>query len=146
MPLDPVTLQSALGDLFATPPLTAAECAAAWASALSDYASGVVPPSATVAAAATTLQAALAAAFAAPGAPSSVDAAFAAFAATVGAGMAPAFVATPPPAPLGVIALLGAPAPSHPAAAAGFAAHIDGWFKSGTAQLVAPPFTVAPWT
>jgi hypothetical protein len=76
-----------------------------------------------------------------------VDAAFAAFAATVGLGMAPAFVAVPPAAPLGVAVLLTAPQPTHAAAAALFATTIDSWFRTGSATLVAPPFTVVPaWT
>jgi hypothetical protein len=146
MPLATPALQSSLEALFAEPPLLVGECADAWGQALQGYAAGVVPPSTTVAAAASTLTAALAAAFATPVAAPAVDAAFAAFAATVGAGMAPAYTGAPPPAPLGIAALLAAPAPSHAAAAAAFAALIDTWFRTGSATLVAPPFTVVPWT
>lgn len=146
MPLDPASLQSSLESLFAEPPLLVAECADAWGNALQGYAAGVVPPSATVAAAASTLKAALAGAFAAPVAAPPFDAAFAAFAAAVGGGMAPAYAAIPPPAPLGIATLLSGPAPSAAAAAAAFASLIDTWFHTGSATLVAPPFTVVPWS
>jgi hypothetical protein len=147
MPLDPVTLQSELETLFAEPPPGAAACADAWACAMLDYAAAVVPPSATVGAAADALALALEAACATPAAAPPVDAAFAAFAVTVGGGMAPAYAATPPPAPLGIAALLAAPVPTHAAAATLFAGLIDTWFRTGSATLVAPPFTVLPvWT
>lgn len=147
MPLDAVTLQSDLEALFAAPPPTAAACAGLWAAAMSAYAAGVVPPSLTVAAAASALSSSLAGAFASPAAaPALFDAAFAAFAGAVGAGMAPAFTATPPPAPLNVGALLALEQPTHGAAAAAFATLIDEWFHTGAATLVAPPFTVVPWT
>lgn len=146
MPLAPPVLQSALAALFAEPPLLVAECAEAWGSAVRDYALGIVPPSLTVAAAATALTTALAAAFATPVAAPSIDAAFAAFAVAVGAGMAPAFVAVPPPAPLGVAALLGAPQPTHAGAAALFASTLDAWFRTGSATLAVPPFTPTVWS
>lgn len=146
MPLDPSILQDAFGELFAEPPPTALECAAAWAAAAGDYAAGVVPPSTTVAAARAALEPALAAAFESPTAPADFDAAVAAFAATLGVGMLPAYTATPPPAPLGVLALLAAPSPSHAAAAAAWTAHLDAWFRTGIAVLVAPPNTAIPWS
>lgn len=147
MPLATPILQSALEQLFAEPPLLVAECAEAWAQAMADYAAGVVPPSTTVSAAAASLATALAAAFATPVAAPGVDAAFTAFAATVSAGMLPAFAGTPPPAPLGIAALLAASQPTHAAAAAAFSAQIDLWMRSGSAVLVAPPFTAVPaWT
>lgn len=146
MPLNPASLQSALETLFAEPPMTAAECAQAWADAVGDYASGIIPASTTVPAATTALMAALQAAFESPSAPTDFDLAFTAFAATVGAGMLPAFSAVPPAAPLGVATLLATSSPTHAVAAASFASLIDVWFKTGTAALVAPPFTVLPWT
>jgi hypothetical protein len=145
MPLTTPALQSALEVLFSEPPPTDGACADAWACAMLDYAAGILPPSATVDAAADTLAAALAAAFATPAAALAVDEAFMAFAVTVGGGMAPAYVATPPPTPLGIAALLTASAPTHAAAAATFAGLIDVWFRTGIATLVAPPFTVLPW-
>lgn len=150
MPLALPALQSALETLFAEPPATAPECADAWSAALVDHAAGIVPASTTVPAAADALATALAAAFAtpdpAPAAAAAFDAALTAFAAQVGVGMAPAFAATPPVAPLGVATLLAAPSPTHAAAAAAFAALIDAWLRTGSATLVAPPFTVVPWS
>lgn len=146
MPVDAVTLQSELEGLFTKPPPTADACAGLWAAALLDYAADVVPASTTVPAAAEALAGALTTAFASADAAPGVDAAFAAFAASVGAGMAPAFAATPPAAPLGIAELLVGSQPTHAAAAAAFAALIDEWFRTGSAQLVAPPFTVVPWS
>ena len=144
MPLAPPVLQSALEALFSEPPLLVAECAEAWAQAMADYAAGVVPVSTTVAAAASSLATALAAAFAAPVAAPAFDAAFGAFGATVAAGMLPLFAGVPPPAPLGIAALLAASQPTHAAAAAAFATHIDLWMRTGSAALVLSPFTEVP--
>lgn len=146
MPVNPAALQSALELLFAEPPPGVGACANAWGAAMLDYAADVVPPSATVGTAADTLAAALAAAFATPSAVPAVDAAFAAFAASTGLGMGPAYSAIPPPAALGISTLLAAPSPSHAAAAATFSALIDVWFRTGSATLVASPFTVVLWT
>ena len=146
MPLDAVTLQNELEALFEAPPHTAAGCAGLWAAAMLDYAADVVPPSTTVSAAAETLAGALTSAFGSPSAAPAVDAAFTAFAASVGLGMAPAFAATPPASPLGIADLLLGSQPTHAAAAAAFAALIDEWFRTGSAQLVAPPFTVVVWS
>lgn len=146
MPLNPASLQSSLESLFSAPPPTAAECAQAWADAVQTYAAAVVPPSTTVAAAAAALVGALTSAFGSPSAAAAFDAAFTAFAATVAAGMLPTFTGVPPPAPLGVAALLAVSQPSHAAAAAAFASLIDTWAKTGTAVLVAPPNTVVPWS
>lgn len=146
MPLNPAGLQSALETLFAEPPLTASECAQAWADAVGDYAAGIIPASTTVPAATTALMAALQAAFESPAAPTDFDLAFTAFATTVGAGMLPAFSAEPPPLPLGVATLLATSSPTHAAAAASFASLIDVWFKTGVATLVLPPNTAVPWS
>ncbi len=146
MPLDAVTLQSDLEGLFVSPPPSAGACAGLWAAAMLDYAAAVVPPSTTVSAAAEALAGALTGAFGSAVTATDVDVAFAAFAATVGAGMAPAFAPTPPASPLGIAELLVGSQPTHAAAAAGFAALIDEWFRTGIATLVAPPFTVVPWS
>jgi hypothetical protein len=146
MPLNPAALQSSLASLFAAPPPTRAACAQAWADAVSGYAASIVPASTTVAAAVATLASSLASAFAAPSAASPFDAAFSAFAVTVAGGMLPAFAGVPPAAPLNIAAQLGVSQPSHAAAAAAFAALIDGWFRTGTATLVAPPNTLVPWS
>lgn len=144
MPLDPVGLQSDLESLFAEPPETAAECAQAWSDAVGSYAAGVVPASSAVAAAAAAMTASLLSAFQSPAAAVGFDAAFTTFGAAVALGMAPAFTGTPPPAPLGIATLLSATQVSHAAAAAAFASLIDTWMRTGSAVLVAPPFTVIP--
>jgi hypothetical protein len=155
MPLNLAGLQSALASFFAAPPvimsgdvcdLTAsrAACAQEWADAMQTYAAAVTPPSATVAAACATLSSALASAFALPSASAAVDAAFIAFAATVGGGMAPGFIATPPATPPGFASGMGVNAPSHAAAAATWAGRIDTWMRTGTAVPV-PPGPAVPW-
>lgn len=134
MPLDAPGLEADLEELFAEPPATVAECADAWAAAVGAYASGVVPASATVAAAQAALAGALLSAFQTPAAAAPMEAAFTAFATTVGAGMAPAFVATPPPSPVGIATLSAPPHPeTHAAAANKYATAIDVWMKTGTA-------------
>lgn len=146
MALNPTTLQSSLEALFAEPPATAAECAQAWADAVESYASGIVPASTTVSAAAAAMVGALEAAFASPSAAPAFDAAFATFATAVAAGQLPTFTGTPPPAPLNVASLLALTQPTHAAAAAAFTTLIDLWFRTGSATLVAPPNTVVPWS
>jgi hypothetical protein len=146
MPLNTAGLQSDLEALFAAPPPTAAECAQAWSDAFAAYVAGVVPPAlpAAVSAAADAMAAQLTAAFQGPAAPADFDVACTAFAAAVALGMAPTFTGAPPPAPLLIVSLLGSPQPTHAAAAAAFAALIDTWMRTGSAVLVAPPFTVIP--
>jgi hypothetical protein len=146
MSLDPDTMQTALETFFASPPPTAADCAAAWADALRALVVGIVPASTTVESACATLESQLAAAFDTANAVPGVDAAFTAFAAALGLGMAPAYTATPPAAPLGIASLLATSRETHAAAAAAFGAHIDTWLRTGTATLVAPPNTVVPWS
>ena len=152
MPLNPASLQSSLQSLFASPPLAAspsltrAACAQAWANAINGYAAAIVPASTTVAAGVAALSSSLASAFAAPSAASAFDAAFAAFAVTVAGGMLPLFTGVPPPATLNIASLLGSSQPTHAAAAAAFSSLIDAWFRTGTGVLVAPPNTVVPWS
>jgi hypothetical protein len=63
-----------------------------------------------------------------------MDAAFQAFGAAVGLGMAPAFVAVPPPAPVGFASLFAKPyQTSAAAAAAHLTPAIDAWMRTGTA-------------
>lgn len=157
MPLDPDGLQDALEDFFAEPsvvlkpdgtadiPASQAACANEWGAIMADYAADIAPPSTTVSAAAATLASSLAAAFATPAAAAAVDAAFSAFAATVGTGMAPSFVATPPAAPPGFATQLLTSQPTHAAAAAAFATLIDTWMKTGTA-VPAGGGPAVPWT
>ena len=134
MPLDPAGLKTDLEALASSPSATVALCAADWADAVADYAAAVVPASSQVATAAATLQTALEAAFSSGAAAAPMETAFAAFGVTVGAGMAPAFVATPPASPVGFAGLFTAPYPTtHSDAATGVRDAIDTWAKTGTA-------------
>lgn len=146
MPLNPASLQSALESLFSAPPASEADCAHAWADAVGNYAAAIVPASLAVSAAAEALAGALQSAFATPSAATAFDAAFLSFATTIGEGMAPAFTGTPPPLPLNIANQLAIPQDTHAAAAAAFTTLIDGWFRTGTAVLVAPPNTLVNWS
>jgi hypothetical protein len=145
VPLDPGALRSGLpGAAGADYPSTLEACAKAWAGAVTAWAAGVVPPSATVAAAGTALEGALVAAFKAQSL-TAVDAALLAFAVQVGGGMAPAFVAVPPAGPPGLAQLLaGARAETRQAGVEMVAAALDAWLRTGTATLAAPPNTLVP--
>lgn len=146
MPLNTAGLQSDLEALFADAPATAAECAQAWADAAEAWASGIVPPSTTVTAAKGALAASLAGAFATPAAAPLMETAFLTFATAVGLGMA-GYAPVPPPAPIGLaVQFAGPKPPTHAAAAQQIGTLIDTWMKTGTATLLAPPFTVVPWS
>lgn len=133
MSLNLAGLKSQLAENFASPGATAAACGQQWGDAMSAYASGIVPASTTVSAAAATLSTALTAAFATGSAIALMDTAFLAFAVTVGAGMAPAFVATPPAAPPSFGVVFAVLYPTHALAADAIGALIDVWMKTGTA-------------
>jgi len=144
MPLDSASLQSDLHSLFVSPPVvmdgddvdysaSRQACAQAWADAMTGYAAAVVPPSTTIAAASFVLFVQLTTAFGTGSAAAAVDAAFQAWAASLGAGMAPGFVAVPPPSPPGFPSGLAAAQASHSAAAAYWAGLIDAWCRTGTA-------------
>lgn len=134
MPLNKAGLESDLESLFSDPPDTTPACAQAWADAVKAYASAIVPTSTTVTAAAATLAGSLLTAFQSPNAIAPMEAAFLAFGATVGGGMAPAFVATPPAGAVGFADQVAAPHPeTHAAAAAAWASRIDTWMRTGTA-------------
>lgn len=143
MSLDDVGLLIDLDSLMSEPPETRVLCATAWADAMEDYAGGVVPTSTAVTAATATLDSALASAFDSTDAAAtaaSMEAAFAAFAVTVGAGMAPAFVATPPPGSVGFSGLFATPFPAtHAIAALSMRNAIDDWIKTGLAQVDGGP-------
>lgn len=133
MPLLPAGLSSDLEALAADPPDTAAGCAQAWADAMETYAAGIVPASTTVSAAAAALAAALTGAFEARPAAALLETAFLTFATTVGGGMA-GFTPTPPPGPVGFVALFAGPnATTHAAGAAAMSGIIDTWMRTGTA-------------
>lgn len=134
MTLNASALKTQLETLSANPPATIADCANAWGDAMNAYATAVLPPSTTVAAATATLKTALAAAFALPAAAPSMTSAFTAFATTVAAGMSPAFVGAPPPAPLGFAAQFALPFPAtHADAANALGNIIHAWMVTGTA-------------
>ncbi len=145
MPLSADVLAKALEQVFVAPPETAPACAQAWADAVETYASSIVPPSTTVSAAAASLSAALTAAFLAPAAVPAMEAAFAAFVVALGGGMA-GFTPVPPAGPVGFAQLFQAAPQTHADAAAGIADAIHTWMTTGTATLIAPPFTASPWS
>ena len=146
MALAAPSLKSQLQNLFASPPPDAAGCAQGWANAMQAYAAGIVPASTTVTAAASALSGALASAFAAPNSAPAMELAFTAFGASVGLGMA-GFAPVPPVAPVGFAPLFAGPKPATAAdAAQSIGSQIDTWMKTGVSTLVAPPFTVTPWT
>jgi hypothetical protein len=67
-----------------------------------------------------------------------METAFATFATALATGMAPAFVAVPPPAPIGFATLFAKPYPTtHAAAAQAVSDAIDVWMKTGTATPAA---------
>lgn len=152
MALVKATLASAIQALSESPPGIGAPDPAlvqanAWGDAIGAYFATITPPSATVAAATTTIKAALHSAFSTVGgAGAGMESAFAAFGATVGAGMAPAFVAVPPAAPVGFAAFFARDPDGDAAqAAADIADLIDAWAKTGTATPSGggPP---VPWS
>jgi hypothetical protein len=147
MPLNPSALSNGLESCFANPAPDAGGCGQQWANAMQSYAAALVPPSTTIAAAATTLAGALGAAFATPAAIGAMESAFSAFGATVALGQAPLFAGVPPSGPVGFAAQFGGPAPeTHGEAASAIARRIDTWMRTGVGNLVAPPNTPTPWT
>jgi hypothetical protein len=145
MPLDASGLNDDIEALAATPAADIAGCAGQWADAVQAFAASIVPASTTVAAAAATLEGALATAFAASAAAPGMESAFAAFAATVGTGMAPAFVATPPAGQVGFATQFLAQPATHALAAAAISGLIDTWMKTGSATPSGGGAPV-PWT
>ena len=145
MPLDTTKLYDGLLDVASSPGPDIASCAQQWADAMKEYASAIVPASTAVNAAAAALKTALEGAFAAGAAPPGMETAFATFATSVGAGMAPAFVATPPSGPVGFATQFAKPFPAtHEAAATALSGLINTWMKSGTATP--PGGTPVNWT
>lgn len=152
MPLNKPALDSALTELFTSPPDTFAGCAQAWADALESYAIAVVPASTTVSAAAEVLSATLISIFSAntvtgsgDATAASMEAAFATFAATVALGMVPAYTGNVPVGNVGFSALFGVTRNSALDAALAFSSAIDTWMRTGTATLNSPPATTVNW-
>ena len=128
-------------------PDSAEQAAKEWADAVQVYAAGIVAPSATVAAARTALEAALLPAFRSTDAAALLEQAFKAFAVTVGGGMAPAFVAVPPPGLIGFAELFKQSPPQSTAeGVARIAIRIDAWMRTGTAAVAMPPGPPVPWS
>ena len=127
-------------------PDSVAAAANAWATAVQGWAAGILPPSTTVAAAVSALEPQLVAAFSSGDAAGPMDSAFVSFAVVLGAGMLPAYLATPPAGPPGFASIFAQPAPETRAEGVErVAALLDSWMRTGTAQLVLPPKTVTPW-
>lgn len=146
VPLAPALLTSELEQLFAAPPATYDGCASSWAAAIATYAADIVPASTTIEAAAGTLAAALAAAFAQPSSMDAMENAFTGFAASVATGMV-GYTATPPVGPVGFAELFeGALPTTHAAAAQRLADLVHDWMVTGTSILVASPNTLVAWS
>jgi hypothetical protein len=145
MPLALPALVAGLQSTFADPPADAAGCAQGWADAVQSWASGIVPPSTAVSAAASALAGSLASAFSNTDAASAMESAFATFAAAVGLGMA-GHTPIPPAAPVGFAQQFESKPATHAEAAQAIGGIIDAWMKTGTATLIAPPNTVIPWS
>ncbi len=158
MPLLPTTLVAKIREFndekyenFTGFPKSPVEAAAKWAAALDAYTGSgalVFPPSTTGAAAKTAFEIVMATSNPAT-AMVQFDLAFLTYATTLGLGMAPAFVATPPPTPLTPLLAALVPAalvpPGVPAAVQiGLQASvIDTWFR--TALATPPGGSPVPW-
>lgn len=147
MALDKAGLTTSLTSLFSDPPDNIDGCAASWASAMESYATGIVPASTTVSAAATALEAALKTTFKSNSSTAMLttfESDLFDFAEAVGDGMAGYDLTTVPPLPIGFSSLTNAD--THATAASNFATKIDDWMKTGVSTLIASPFTVVNWS
>ena len=128
-------------------PANVADAANKWSDVADALLQMVIPPSTTAAAAKAAFIGVLSAASPQAGNGAALlDAAFSAYAATLAGGMAPAYVGAPPAAPPGFSALLTSPSDNAQAVAAQIAGLLAPWAITGQATLVAPPFTVSPWS
>jgi len=131
-------------------PTTLEMAAKEWATAMQAYVAGVIPPSVTVAAAASALEAALVGAFSAGSTSCAglMDAAFQQFAATIAGGQLPLYTGVPPPAPVGFATIFAQkPAPgTRTEGVARVATKIDAWMRTGIGILVLPPKSPLPWS
>lgn len=143
------SLSSSLESLFSSPPETAVLCAQKWSEAMRDYALSITPPSTTVVPAAALLQSTLTPVFqgstTAASTAAAMEAAWAVFAVTVGAGMAPSFVATPPLGLVGFSSLFSLSPSSHAEASNSFSTMIHLWMSTGLSVPV-PAGPSVPWT
>lgn len=146
MSLNVATLTAQLTALFTSPPSDIAGCAAAWANAMEDYATAIVPASITVTLAASALESNLITTFADNGSPSMIallEANFALFADGVALGMI-GYTAVSPPGLVG-FGTIGNQT-SWGDAASAWVTKIDDWMRTGTATLIVFPFTVSNWS
>ncbi|RUP38228.1 MAG: hypothetical protein EKK63_12675 [Acinetobacter sp.] len=74
-----------------------------------------------------------------------LEAAFVAYAGALAGGMTPTYTGSPPPAPIGLSALLSSTSMDANVVAANMATLLITWAKTGTATMIAPPFTVLNW-
>ena len=143
------SLSSSLNSLFSDPPDTAVMCARKWAEAMRDYSLSITPPSTTVALAsellATTLTSLFQSSLSASTTATAMEAAWAVYATSVGVGMSPSYVATPPLGLVGFLSLASATPPTSSAAADSFSNAIHLWMSTGIAVPV-PPGPSVPWT
>lgn len=146
MPINGPGMKSALQTGFSSGATTYAAAANSWGDAVQTGTASIIPASTTVAAAATTLKTALAAAFAASNAVPGMVTAFTAFAVTVAAGQLPLYTGVPPASPIDFASIFSSPRDSHSDAAQAVSDLIETWLKTGSATLVAPPNTVVPWS
>lgn len=147
MTLNKATLKSALEGIG--PKATIAAAAQAWATAVGNYAAGIVPTStpAAVASAKAALQSALATAFGKANAAEDMETAFEAFATTVAGGMtgySPTVI--PASGGIGFAHLFETNRSSASDAATALSDAIHEWLKTGSSTLIATPNTVVTWS
>ena len=151
MTLNGTALDSGLTSLFTDPPATFSGCADQWAQAVYDYSNTVIPLSTAAVAAQATLAASLTTAFTssttAATTAESMETAFKAYATTLAAGMLPTYSGVAPTGDVGFSgAFTGAVPTTTSEAVTNFSDIIQAWFLTGTATLVASPFTPVTWT
>lgn len=128
-------------------PSTPIEVANVWSDVADALLMGVIPASTTASAAKSAFIGIMSAVNSnTPNGLMLLDNAFVAYAATISGGMSPLYTGTPPPSPPGLPALLSSPSTSANAVANQIGTLLSTWAKTGTATLVAPPFTVSAWT
>lgn len=117
-------------------PTSISDSANRWANAVNEYAKSVIPPSSTSEQAKQAfIQVMQQVSVPSQNGFAILKLAFTAYASTLALGMAPTFIATPPPSPiiLEVVAPLGLGGGSAEAVASAMSNIIDSWFKTGVA-------------
>ena len=156
MPLLLSTLEQELTNLmdstspnFVGMPNSMADVASNWSNVMFNYTASIIPPSTTGSAAKSAMESILLG-IAAPGSFFPLfTAGITAFATTLAAGMLPTYTGVIPVAPLVIEpAMMAIPlvAGNDALRISTMAGIIDTWFRTGTAVLVAPPYTVIPWS